>query len=607
MRQGFRTLVLLGVLALAGALSGSAWAQTENGGEPAAGADTTAEDKAAARDLFGKGVTFFEKGDLERALDFFRQSQEAYPTFQNISNAAISLDKLGRYDEALELFELLLADYNDKFSAAEGASIGPLMGQLRKKVGTLDVSSNVDGSIVIDGRPRGTLPLRLPLRVLGGAHVVRIMKDGYATFEASVDAEVGKTAHLDARLEPLAAAGQLRIEDPENEGATVYIDGAAMGESPWEGTLGPGNHVVWAVKGDVGSAPIVAVVVQGQQSVIKIRSGPLGPPVQVQVQPATAIIRLGDVELGKARYSGRLPAGKYKLTAGEPGYFSQTRELDIAADPTSAAIEYNIQLEVDPDHPRWPSAASGHFWLGIHGGYAYTPSLNSGAQRNCIECPKTPGAHGGFGGLRGGYRFSFGTSLELSAGYLTLNSKFDRTTVLAAQPTVQYQLSDNILSHGPYVGVGASQRARFAERFGFTGRLMFGVMFARARDTISGTATGGGTDAADRGGWRRRNRYGDTAVPPDRGDVGRELRRFFHRPRRGRRAVFDQGPAARGSAHADPTRLPAWQSRRRRLRSFGHATRRRTSPRDDVRAHAATGDGLRILSAPQLAGWMRNR
>src|SRR5690606_24131948 len=106
-----------------------------------------------------------------------------------------------------------------------------------------------------DGRARANLPLTIAVRVLPGKRVVRVLADGYVTFERTVAVEAAQTARIEAKLEPLKDAGLLRIEATDALGADVHVDGAIVGQSPWEGTLGPGSHVVWVAKGDLGSAP----------------------------------------------------------------------------------------------------------------------------------------------------------------------------------------------------------------------------------------------------------------------------------------------------------------------------------------------------------------
>src|SRR5262249_58401613 len=138
----------------------------------------------------------FEADQLEDALDAFRRSRAAFPSKQNTLNIAITLQKLGRADEALEAYEEALAAFENELTPDERASIPHVLAELRAKVGYLDVTANVAGSVLVDGRERAKLPSGAPIRAMPGPHVVRVLKDGYATFERTLEVKAGGPAPL---------------------------------------------------------------------------------------------------------------------------------------------------------------------------------------------------------------------------------------------------------------------------------------------------------------------------------------------------------------------------------------------------------------------------
>src|SRR5262249_48881706 len=118
--------------------------------------------------------------DIERALDRFLRSRARVPSGKNTVNAAICLNRLGRYDEALEMFEEVVTKHMADLREADRATIAPAMQALRQKVGTLEISVDVEGAAVhVDSRARGRLPLAVPLRVNAGIHRIRVIKEGY--------------------------------------------------------------------------------------------------------------------------------------------------------------------------------------------------------------------------------------------------------------------------------------------------------------------------------------------------------------------------------------------------------------------------------------------
>jgi hypothetical protein len=454
-----------------------------------------AERLAAAKEQFRRGVALFAAGDLQRALDFFIESRTRYPSAKNTLNAAVCLDRLGRLDEAVELYEEALGRFGADLDAADRSSIGAALTALRGKLGAVDISANVEGSIVIDGRLRGRLPLSGPIRLGAGRHALRIMKGGYQTYEASVEIAVGETAKLDARLAPLVQAGQLRVEDPGNDGADVFVDGAAVGTIPWEDTLSVGRHVLWTRKGDIGSAPMIAVVVEGQTAVLRVRSVTLGKLVRLEIVPTTAELRIDSVPVGVGFWEGRLPVGPHQIAANEAGYRAATVEVTTTED--GEPFVWRAKLDVDPTHPRWPRPPSGSVWFEVLGGGAIGSTFSSDAESRCPEaCSDDPPVKGFLLGARGGYRFTMGLGLELSAGYLHLEKGLSRHAE-ARFPTdtqayaVRYDLEDNIRVRGPFIAPALSYRLDVGGSVGVIGRVAAGLVFASSRDGVDGTATTG--------------------------------------------------------------------------------------------------------------------
>jgi hypothetical protein len=487
---------------------------------PAAEVPTdSAERLGQAKDLFRKGVTLLEAGDVERALEYFQRSRLVVPSAPNTTNTAICLEELGRYDEALEVYEELLLRFSAVLDPEDRTNLGPKMAFLRTKVGAIDISSNVDGLVVIDRRPRGKLPFSNAVRVLEGPrHVVRVFKDGYESFETRVDVTAGRTVTIEAKLTPLAGAGLLRVDDPASEGFEVFVDGSRVGNLPWEGTVRLGRHVVWTRKGDRGSAPASIVVLQGQTALARPSVADLGAPFSIDVTPPTAQITLGDVPLGTGAWEGRLPVGAAPIIASEEGY--EPRRVLFQVPPASAAkVALRLRLIIDPDHPRWPHSVIGAPFVSAFGGYAAGATLNADAEIGCparctiidagrVDFPRflrprfDPSVTGGVAGLRGGFRFRIGLAPEISLGFLGLATSFTRfrdasfySRATQRSYPVSYALDDRLRLSGPFLGLGASFRVPLRPPFALIARTTTGVLVARAGDSITGTALAGGERA----------------------------------------------------------------------------------------------------------------
>ncbi|WP_437935472.1 PEGA domain-containing protein [Sorangium sp. So ce341] len=170
-------------------------------GAPAGGADA-----ARARAHFEQGVALLGASDWAAALGEFLLSRRLYPTPKATNNAAVCLRELGRFDEALEMVESLLAEFPalspEMRIAAESEAE-----RLRDLVGAVAIEGAEPGAtLLVDGRRRGELPLRAPLRLNAGSHRLRVVKEGLEPFEATVEVEPRRTARLDLRPRAIASA-----------------------------------------------------------------------------------------------------------------------------------------------------------------------------------------------------------------------------------------------------------------------------------------------------------------------------------------------------------------------------------------------------------------
>jgi hypothetical protein len=469
--------------------------------QPPAPATASAGALATAKDLFKKGVTLLDAGDVERALDYFLESRKAYPSSKNTGNAALCLDRLGRYDEALEMYEALLLEFGGDLDADDRATIGPAMAALRAKVGGLSLSSNVDGQVVVDGRARGKLPLTAPIRLARGKHVVRVIKDGYVPFERSIVVEVGATVPLDVELAPLAGMGLLRVEDPRNVGSDVFVDRANVGVSPWEGTVAAGRHVVWTQRGESSASPIAAIVIEGQVALVRLSSVPAGAVVRIEADPPTALVSLDGVALGTGVWQLRLAQGAHTASANEEGYVTRTVSFDVSP-PAAPEQAVRVRLAVDPNHPRWPRRRVGSFFLDAWGGAALASSLRASADLACpSSCQDRSVPAGGVVAIRAGFRFDLGAAVEVAGGYWSVAETVARefTTTYSSMLSgkafqATYAFRDYLLVRAPFVGAGASYLLRLGPKharavFGLVDRLTVGALFVSARDPLLGTVT----------------------------------------------------------------------------------------------------------------------
>ncbi len=410
---------------------------------------------AEAKELFRRGVALLATGDTERALEQFLRSRELVPSGKNTVNAAICLERLKRSDEALELYEEVLARFPADLNQEDRENLAPVMAALRGQIGYLELSANVDGLVTIAGRPRGRLPFRTALRVLPGRQTLRIVKDGYKAFSVELDVQVGTTRTLDAELEPLANLGALRIESLNHGALDVFVDGTRLGATPWEGTLAAGRHVLYLERDGFGSAPQAIQVLGGRTELLRLPARRLGPRLSLSATPPTASLDLAGVPLGHGSFQGRLPIGDYRFTVSEEGYFAQTVHVRISESDSPALA---VKLLRNPDHARWPKQRIWAFEVGARLGASYAPRTGAGLESSCPDhCAGSKAALGALGALSFGVRHPSGFGAWLSGGFRAERQRVSRAAFVPFENgRVTYALDERVGSGGPFLLAQAS-------------------------------------------------------------------------------------------------------------------------------------------------------
>lgn len=449
---------------------------------PPAGPGAAPGDLDRAKDLFRRGNELLKANDNEAALELFLKSRALVPSVPNTMNAAIALDRLARADEALELYEALLTEFGPRMEEDDKRAVAAAMADLKKRVGSLDVSSNVEGTLVVDGRKRGTVPLTSPVKVLPGKHIVRVLRDGYAPGEAIATVTVGQAARVDVRLEALAASGRLAVtDDAAAPGVDVLVDGAPVGPAPWQGVLAPGRHVVSLRGKDVGTGPMVANVVVGQVVPLRLRSVPVGPPLRIEPEPNGATVTIDGVLVGAGAWDGRLPlGGMHTIEVADEGY--QTKHVHLDGSQRGVV---RVALSVDESHPRWKAGQRAHIRADALFGLGFGAGLSGDASRPCPSaCTEVKSPRAYLLGARAGYQLPSGLTPEIGVGYAHIASSLTRT--IATGEGYDYRFDDAITVDGPYVSGGLSWRLPIGNTFHVAPRVTIGAFFARSKDTVEG-------------------------------------------------------------------------------------------------------------------------
>ncbi|MFO0760463.1 MAG: PEGA domain-containing protein [Byssovorax sp.] len=465
-----------------------------SGASSPARADDAAPDasdrKAQARAHFDKAKGLSQGGAWSAALAEYLASRDLFPTWGNTLGAASSLRKLDRFDESLDLFEVLLRDFPGALPPDVRAAAQHEVIELRDLVGTIEVEgAEIGAHITIDGVARGEHPAPSPLRVGAGSHFLRVSKEGFETFERRLDVAGKQTARVSATMPALAASGRLRVAEQSGRSLDVLVDGGAVGKTPWEGRLSLGEHVVLLRgDGDEGTPPLPVSVKRDETTRITLAAERLAAEVRIEPLPVSASIAIDAVAIGQGIWEGRLRAGKHKIEAAAPGFVAAARDVTLGAGERSVIA---IPLTRDPSSPFWrrpPRPSHGSFEATA--GVPVLPSFGGDIAGGCTgSCSAAPG-FGAMVTVRGGYELSSGLSFGLSAGFLTVQESITGRSA-AVQPVglkaaAQGELDHTLSLHrgvmvGPFLGFA------LGDRFPVRARVGAGGLFAWMTDTRSGT------------------------------------------------------------------------------------------------------------------------
>lgn len=456
---------------------------------PAASEDSGPSEatKQEARAHFEKGLALFNEGAWAAALAEFLLSRELYPRRAATNNAAIALRKLQRFDEALAMFEVLLRDFpnlppNEKVVAQRA------MAELSGLVGTIEISGAEPGAaIVISGQTRGEYPPATPIRVAAGTHLVRVFKEGFEPSETRIDVAGGQTARVSAKLRVLAQSGRLKVTERTGKAVDVVVDNAVVGQAPWEGILGVGNHtVVLRGKGKIGTQPAVAPVKSQELTLLTLIAEDLDASVRVDPTPAGATVAVDSVSVGRGVWLGRLKTGPHKIEVIADGFVSETRNVQLDRGEREVVT---VALERDPDAIVWRKPSKLTFDAGVS--VAIAPSFGGEVAGGCGgDCTSSIGV-GGIGLIHGGYQFGSGFGLGLAAGYLIAAQETEtRATQINPNGGLPPDLgtaNDSLRLTGFLVGATAGYH--LGDQYPLHIRLGAGALFGQLRDERSGTFT----------------------------------------------------------------------------------------------------------------------
>jgi len=197
------------------------------GAEPAPAQTTASDAQAQASESFELGMRLMDEQNWAGALAAFQRAYDLAPHYAVLFNIGFCRKQLQRYPEALEAFQRYLAEGGDRIRPEKRAEAEQAIADLRLLLAEVVVVVGVDGAeVLVDERVRGTSPLREPLVLGAGHHVVAARAAEHRDDRIEFDLAPGERRELRLTLEPLAAAAPAPEPEPSpgEEPAAWYHD-----------------------------------------------------------------------------------------------------------------------------------------------------------------------------------------------------------------------------------------------------------------------------------------------------------------------------------------------------------------------------------------------
>jgi hypothetical protein len=306
-----------------------------------------------ARERFSRGLHLFENGDNGGALAEFKRANELIPNRLVMFNIGLVYAAMDRPVEAAAVLEKVQQDAGP-LKAEYVARAQAVKEEQEKRIGVVQVTTNVPATIEVDGLEAGTTPLAAPLRVAAGTRVIGAVASGHLPARREIIVAGQTRADLALELRPSEARLahiEIRCALP---GADVFIDGIPAGKTPLAAsiTTEPGTRVV-----ELRRAGYVT-----QRREIALQDGARGELAFDPEMDATATTTSGRLRLqiaegeilvtvdgrprGVYREGISVPAGSHLVRLERAGFEPENRQVVI---PEGGELPLRVDLRPTPE------------------------------------------------------------------------------------------------------------------------------------------------------------------------------------------------------------------------------------------------------------------
>lgn len=168
-----------------------------------AGIPVAHADDPEAQKLLDEGTRLFtEQAAHDSARATFERAYAIEPSWRALNGIALTYQEQGRLVYALATYEKLLATFDAVLTDNQRATVKARFAALEAKIGVVELVAEQGASVSIDSDDIGTGPLRKPIRLLPGRHVIIAKLAGHQTLTRTIEVVAGQRTSLDLVLEP---------------------------------------------------------------------------------------------------------------------------------------------------------------------------------------------------------------------------------------------------------------------------------------------------------------------------------------------------------------------------------------------------------------------
>jgi len=162
------------------------------------------EARKEAHERFSRGLHLFGSGDNGGALAEFKRANELISNRLVLSNIGLVYAAMDRPVDAAATLDKVLADAGP-LKPENLARAQAVKEEQEKHIGLVEVTTNIPGTIDVDGLEAGTTPLAAPLRVAAGTRVIGAVASGHLPARREITVAGEARAELTLELRPSEA------------------------------------------------------------------------------------------------------------------------------------------------------------------------------------------------------------------------------------------------------------------------------------------------------------------------------------------------------------------------------------------------------------------